>query len=142
MATNGNGLGRTDPTASIELLLLHPRTLATFPCRVTVEEDGVFLQRLRGPEPAALPLSAPLLLSWRALHGLRADESDITPEGSRLQVVELMTDDGVLSLLASAVDTSRLLAVVERWSGHWRRARSPLVHPFAVRRKRPVPAVA
>lgn len=142
MATNGNGLGRSDPTASIELLLLHPQSLATFPCRVTVDEDGVFLQRLRGLEPAALPLSPPLLLSWRALHGLRADESDVTPEGTRLQVVEFMTDDGVLSLLACAVDTSRLLAVVERWSGHWRRARSPLVHPFSVRRKRPVPAVA
>ena len=142
MATNGTGLGRSDPTASIELQLLHPQTLATFPCRVTVDEEGVFLQRLRGPGQAALALPAPLLLSWRALHGLRADESDITPEGSRLQVVEFMTDDGVLSLFASAVDTSRLLAIVERWSGHWRRARSPLVHPFSLRRKRPVPAVA
>jgi hypothetical protein len=44
--------------------------------------------------------------------------------------------------MASAVDTSLLLTVVERWSGHWRRARSPLVHPFAVRRKRSVSAVA
>lgn len=142
MATNGNGLGRSDATASLELLLLHPMSLSTYPCRVTVDEDGVFLQRLRSSEPAWMAESPPLLLSWRALLGLRADESDVTPAGARLQVVEFMTEDGVLSLLASAVDTSRFLTVVERWSGHWRRARSPLVHPFAVRRRRHVPAVA
>jgi hypothetical protein len=142
VATNGHGLGRSDATASIELLLLHPMSLSTYPCRVTVDQDGIFLQRLRRPEHASLPESPALLLSWRSLHGLRADESDVTPAGTRLQVVEFMTDDGVLSVLASAVDTSRLLTVVERWSGHWRRARSSLVHPFAVRRKRSVSAVA
>jgi hypothetical protein len=142
VATKGNGLGRFDATASLELLLVHPASLLTYPCRVTVDEDGVSLRRLPGPEHTSRAESAPLLLPWRALHGLRADESDVTPAGARLQVVEFMTDDGVLSLLASAVDTSRLLTVVERWSGHWRRARSPLVHPFTLRRRRREPAVA
>jgi hypothetical protein len=142
MAMNGTGLRRPDATASLELLLVHPISLSTYPCRVTVEEDGVLLQRLRLTEPLWAAESPPLLVAWRTLEGLRADESDVTPAGTRLQVVELMTDRGVLSLLASAVDTSRLLTVVERWSGHWRRARSPLVHPFSVRRRRQVPAVA
>lgn len=142
MAQDGIGFSRSDATASIELLLLHPISLSTYPCRVTVDLDGVFLQRLRRPGEQRLAESPPFLLSWRGLHGLRADESDVTPSGVRLQVVEFMTDDGVLSLLASAVDTSRLLSLVERWAGHWRRARSPLVHPFALLRKRPAPAFA
>jgi len=142
VAHRGIGISRSDATASIELLLLHPISLSTYPCRVTVDLDGVFLQRLRSPGEGRLAESPPLLLPWRGLHGLRADDSDVTPSGVRLQVVEFMTDDGVLSLLASAVDTSRLLSLVERWAGHWRRARSPLVHPFAFRRKRSDPAFA
>jgi hypothetical protein len=57
-------------------------------------------------------------------------------------VIEVMTDDGILSLLASAVDTSRLVTIVERWAGHWRRARSPLAGRVLGRRRRQQSAVA
>jgi hypothetical protein len=141
VAANGTGFGHADATACLELLLLHPMSLSAYPCLVTIEEDGFFLQRLRQAGDASS--DAPVLLvAWRSIRGLRADDSDFTPDGRRLQVIEVMSDDGILSLLASAVDTSRLVTIVERWAGHWRRARSPLAGLMLGRRRRQSSAVA
>jgi hypothetical protein len=86
--------------------------------------------------------SEPVVVPWRSLRGFCADESYVTPAGRRLQVLEVDAEDGVLTLLAAAPEVSELFAMVGRWSGHWRLARSPLGLVFGGRRRRAIRQVA
>ncbi|HXW38201.1 MAG TPA: hypothetical protein VEJ44_00790, partial [Acidimicrobiales bacterium] len=109
-----------------------------------VTKDGLVLCRVSaGARLSGTPRaeSAPITVVWRSLRGFSADESYATPTG-RLQVLEIDSDDGVLTLLLAATVVSDLLGAVRNWSQHWRIARSPLGLVFAGRRRRLVGQVA
>ncbi|GEM_PF-2708148 len=124
----------------VELLLVHPETMVAYPCEVTVRYRGLGLRRLpvllgHGGRPptgdgasmreASSPLgSDELEVPWRSLQGFGADDLDRTPEGVLVHVLEVFTDEGVLTLLAPAPAVSRLLSLVGRWADQWRWARS------------------
>jgi len=142
----------TNPTTDrlmIEALLMHPLTRELHRCRVRVSPDGIVVCRVSGKpeaeeqtERTELVESEPALIGWRSLRGFSADESFVTPTDRRLQVVEIDSEEGVLTVLAEAAEVSVLLAAVGRWSGHWRLARSPLGLVFGGRRKKPTRQVA
>jgi hypothetical protein len=137
-----------DPSKSavVDALLMHPATKDLSPCRVRVTREGLLLSRLSGQVGAASgerrTESAPIALVWRSLRGFSADESYATPQGPRLQVLEIDSDDGVLTLLAGTPAVSELFASVRDWSQHWRIARSPLGMVFGARRRHLVSQVA
>jgi hypothetical protein len=130
----------------VDALLMHPATKDLCPCRVRVMREGLLVSRLSGQVPAApgecRTESAPIALVWRSVRGFSADESYATPEGPRLQVLEIDSDDGVLTLLVGATAVSELFAAVRDWSSHWRIARSPLGVVFGGRRRHLVSQVA
>jgi hypothetical protein len=134
------------PSKSVDALLMHPTTKDLSPCRVRVTREGLLLSRLSGRVPAVpgerQTESAPIALVWRSLRGFSADESYGTPHGPRLQVLEIDSDGGVLTLLAGATAVSELFASVRDWSQHWRIARSPLGVVFGARRRHLVSQVA
>jgi len=105
------------------MLLVHPERLDEHPCVVVVSRHGLSLRRLSA---AHRPASGrPLLVPWWALVGLSADDSAAGPDGVVLQVVEIVTEAGALTLLGSAASVSALLRVVAGWSSRWHRARLP-----------------
>jgi len=132
----------------IEALLLHPLSRSMYRCRVQVTRDGLLMCRVSGEAEAEIEHDArtvesdPIEIGWRSLRGFSADESFVTPAGRRLQVLEIDTDDGVLTVLAAAAEVSVLFGAVGRVVGHWRLARSPLGVVFGGRRKRSVREVA
>jgi hypothetical protein len=70
--------------------------------------------------------SVPLVIDWRSLQGFCADETDLVPDGQRLQALDVVCDDGALNLLAPAASVSVFFSAVGRWAGQWRMARSRL----------------
>ena len=126
----------------IEALLMHPLSRSVFRCRVQVTRDGLLMARVSGEfEPdantdATSVESEPVAIVWRSLRGFSADESHVAPDGRRLQVLEIDTDDGVLTVLAPAADVAELFSAVGRWAGLWRLARSPLGVVISGRRKK------
>ena len=132
----------------IEALLMHPLSRSVHRCRVRVTRDGLLMCRVSGhseieADPAARSVeSEPIGIGWRSLRGFSADESHVTPGGRRLQVLEIDTEDGVLTVFAAAAEVSVLFGAIGRWSGHWRLARSPLGLVFGGRRKKLVRQVA
>jgi hypothetical protein len=132
----------------IEGLLMHPLSRSLYRCRVQVTRDGLLMCRVSGVAEAEIEQDArtvesdPIGIGWRSLRGFSADESYVTPAGRRLQVLEIDTDDGVLTVLAGAAEVSVLFGAVGRWSGHWRLARSPLGVVFSGRRKKSAREVA
>ena len=127
---------------------MHPLSRSIYRCRVQVTRDGLAMWRVSGDaeaeiEPGAGSIeSDPIGIGWRSLRGFSADESYVTPARRRLQVLEIDTDDGVLTLLVAASEVSVLFAAVGRWSSHWRLARSPLGVVFSGRRKKQTREVA
>jgi hypothetical protein len=138
-ATSSNPLSER---VMIEGLLMHPLSRSVHRCRVQVTRDGLLMCRVSGDADAGIDLGArsvesePIAIGWRSLRGFSADESHVTPAGRRLQVLEVDTDEGVLTVLAPAAEVSMLFEAVARWSGSWRLARSPLGLMFGGRRKR------
>jgi hypothetical protein len=127
----------------VEALLMHPVTKDLYPCRIRVNRDGLTLSRLAEADEGDRPAeSEPVGVAWRSLRGFSADESHATPAGDRLQVLEIDSDDGVLTVLAAAPRVSELFAAVGAWSQHWRIARSPLGLVFGGRRRRLASQVA
>jgi hypothetical protein len=132
----------------IEALLMHPISKSLYRCRVHATRDGLLLARVSGEaeaeieEGATTVESEPTGIPWRLLRGFSADESYVTPAGRRLQVLEIDTDEGVLTVLAAASEVSVLFSGVARWVSHWRLARSPLGVVFAGRRRKSVRQVA
>jgi hypothetical protein len=126
----------------IEGLLMHPLSRSVYRCRVQVTRDGLLMSRVSGePEPDAdmdaTPVeSKPIAIVWRSLRGFSADESHVSPDGRRLQVLEIDTDDGVLTVFAPAADVAELFSAVGRRAGLWRLARSPLGLVISGRRKK------
>jgi hypothetical protein len=131
---------------TIDALLMHPLSRSLYRCRVEVNRDGLSMWRVSGEaeiEPdARIVESEPIEIGWRTLRGFSADESYVTPAGRRLQVLEIDTEEGVLTVLVAAAEVSVLLAAVGGVVGHWRLARSPLGVVFGGRRKKSVRAVA
>jgi hypothetical protein len=132
----------------IEALVMHPVSRSLYRCRVQATRDGLLLSRVSGDaeaeidEGATTVESEPIGIPWRLLRGFSADESYVTPASRRLQVLEIDTDDGVLTVLAAASEVSVLFGGVGRWSSHWRLARSPLGVVFSGRRRKAVRQVA
>jgi hypothetical protein len=131
----------------IEALLMHPLSRSVYRCRLRVNRDGLLMCRLLGEAETETNNqrsveSEPIAIRWRALRGFSADESYVTPAGRRLQVLEIDTDDGVLTVLAKVAEVSVLFAEVGRWASHWRLARSPLGVVFGGRRRRQIRQVA
>jgi hypothetical protein len=131
----------------VETLLLHPLGRSVYWCRVRVNRDGLMMCRVS--VEANTPIgeqrsveSEPIAIRWRSLRGFSADESHVAPTGVRLQVLEIDTDDGVLTLLAPVAEISVLFGEVGRWSSQWRMARSPLGVVLGGRRKRHLRQVA
>ena len=126
----------------IEALLMHPISRAVHRCRVRVSRDGLSMCRVSGDAEAETEgggrsvESDPIVVGWRSLRGFSADESHVTPAGRRLQVLEIDTDDGVLTVFAPAAEVSVLFGAVRHWAERWRLARSPLGVVFGGRRKR------
>jgi len=122
---------RTSPTSLppevIDALLVHPETRALHHCRVRVTDDGLSLTRMSGDPEAtadrASPESAATEIEWRSLRGFSADESFTTSGGRRLQVLGIETEEGVLTLLASVTEVSRLFGSVGARAERWRRSR-------------------
>ncbi len=104
--------------------LLHPETLDAHRCVVLASRRGLKFQRVPGTATGRLP-APPLHVPWWAVKGFGADDTATGPDGSALQVVDVVTDAGTLTLLVPAPDVSELLATVARWSGRWTRARRP-----------------
>jgi hypothetical protein len=132
-------------SAAVEALLMHPATKQLHPCRVRVTRDGLVLCRVSEVAQASSGVrteSASIAIVWRSLRGFSADESYAMPQGLRLQVLEIDSDDGVLTLLAEATTVSVLFAAIGGWSQHWRIARSPLGLVFGGRLRRVVSQVA
>ena len=127
---------------------MHPVSRSLHRCRVQATRDGLLASRVAGDAEAEIDEGAteaesePIGIAWRVLRGFSADESYVTPAGRRLQVLEIDTDDGVLTVLAAASEVSVLFGAVGRWSSHWRLARSPLGAVFAGRRRKSVRQVA
>jgi hypothetical protein len=132
----------------IEALLMHPLSRCLYRCRVQATRDGLLLSRVSGDaeaeivEGSSTVESIPIGIPWRLLRGFSADESYVTPAGRRLQVLEIDTDDGVLTVLAAVSEVAVLFEAVGRWSSHWRLARSPLGVVFGGRRRRSTRQVA
>jgi spore germination protein YaaH len=110
-------------TTPQDVLLLHPDTLEVHPCRVGVSRRGLLLRRLPDRPSRTARRGALLRVPWWTVQGFSADEVDTAPDGGTVQVVEVVTDAGTLSLLVPAPEVSVLLARVGRWSGRWGRAR-------------------
>ena len=133
---------------TIDALLMHPISRSLYRCRVEVTRDGLLMWRVSGEAEAEIEPDArivesdPIEIGWRTLRGFSADESYVTPAGRRLQVLEIDTEEGVLTVLAAAAEVSVLFGGIARVVGHWRLARSPLGVVFGGRRKRSVRAVA
>jgi hypothetical protein len=143
--TSGNSLSER---VTIEALLMHPLSRSLYRCRVEVTRDGLLMWRVSGEaeaeiEPDARTVeSEAIAIWWRSLRGFSADESHVTPAGRRLQVVEIDTDDGVLTLLVAATEASLLFGAVGHFVSYWRLARSPLGVVFGGRRKKSAREVA
>jgi len=123
---------------TIEALLMHPVARSVHGCRVKVTRDGLAMCRLseKSQLRAAPVESEPIAVVWRSLRGFSADESHVVPDGRRLQVLEIDTDDGVLTVFAPAADVAELFGGVGRWAGVWRRSGSPLGVVISGRRKK------
>jgi len=128
----------------IEALLMHPLSRSVHRCRVQVTRDGLLMSRVWGDADtdATSVESEPIAIVWRSLRGFSADESHLAPDGRRLQVLEIDTADGVLTVFAPAADVAELFSAVGHWAGHWRLARSPLGLVISGRRKKPAREVA
>jgi|GEM_PF-597086 len=107
------------------MALVHPSHLDEHPCRVWVSRRGLGIRRLPARPSRTAPASRALLIPWWALEGLSADGTRPGPGGGTLQVLEIVTDAGTLTLLGSAPSVSSLLGHVARRSARWRRARRP-----------------
>lgn len=105
--------------------LVHPETFETVPVRLVVDDDGLWV-RYRGAggtvEDEDDPRGA-IYVGWRSLEGLSADEIDLKPEGSGMQVLEIVARDGMLTVLMPAPEVSELLAEIGEQSTRWGRAR-------------------
>ncbi|MGH9092404.1 MAG: hypothetical protein ACRDZR_13670, partial [Acidimicrobiales bacterium] len=99
-------------TTPQDVLLLHPDTLDAYPCQVDVSRRGLLLRRLPDHPDRTLRRGAVLRVPWWSVQGFSADEVDTAPDGGTVQVVEVVTDAGTLSLLVPAPGVSRLLARV------------------------------
>ncbi len=64
-----------------------------------------------------------LEIPWRSVEGFSADRERLGPSGSRLQELDVVTDDGTLTILVAASGVSVLLAQVSHWSGRWLQAK-------------------
>jgi len=131
------------------MLLLHPVSLSVYPCRVSVSQRGLAICRVALPPrsdaksaqddgqnhsfeaiifgPSNAAVTDGMLIPWRALAGFNANETETTPDGRRLQLLEVATHRGSLLLMGSAPAVSFLFRLVSRWSAHWKRKRSPLL---------------
>ena len=139
----------TNAHPTIDALVLHPAQRSVHPARVRVSPDGLLLSRLANDpghpseHDRRYDESEPVLIRWRSLRGFSADESYAPePEVPRLQVLEIDTEEGALTLLAPVAEVSVLFQSVAKWSGHWRLARSPLGVVFGGRKRRAVTRVA
>lgn len=137
----------SDP-ATTSVLIMHPTDRSLHPGLVRVGRDGLALSRLSPGARTERDLrstgreSEPITIAWRALRGFCADASFVTPDGRRLQVVEVDSEEGVLTLLAPVAEVSALFGAVSAWARHWRLARSPFGVVFGGRRRRIVRQVA
>ncbi|HUA96227.1 MAG TPA: hypothetical protein VMB82_11960, partial [Acidimicrobiales bacterium] len=107
-----------------DVLLLHPESLATHPCRVVVSRRGLLLQRLPDRPSRSARRGSFLRVPWWTVQGFSADDVETAPDGTSMQVVEVVTDAGTLSLMVPAPEVSVLLSRVGRWSNQWGRSRS------------------
>jgi spore germination protein YaaH len=106
-----------------DVLLLHPESLETHPCRVVVSRRGLLLQRLPDRPSRSSRHGSFLRVPWWTVQGFSADEVETAPDGTTMQVVEVVTDAGTLSLMVRAPEVSVLLSRVGRWSNQWGRSR-------------------
>jgi hypothetical protein len=139
----------TNALSAIDGFLLHPVHRSVHRCRVCVGPEGLALTRRAGPfghpthHDQRYDESEAVLIRWRSLRGFSADESYAPePDWPRLQVLEIDTDYGALTLLAGVAEVSVLFDAVGKWSGHWRLARSPLGVILGGRKRRPTTRVA
>jgi hypothetical protein len=70
---------------------------------------------------------AVLRVPWWAIEGFSADHVQRAPDGRSHQVIEIVTDAGILELLCPATEVGGVLASLAMWARRWRLARSPLV---------------
>ncbi len=110
----------TWPEGAHPSYLLHPVTLESYRCAVRVTARGVQLS----PVPAADPAGASVLgIPWRSVRGFGAEDRGAAPDGSMFQVLEIVTDQGTLTLLMAAPEVSVLMASTARFSTRWSRSR-------------------
>lgn len=105
------------------VLLLHPESLETHSCRVVVSRRGLVLQRLPDRPSRSARRGSLLRVPWWTVQGFSADDVETAPDGTTMQVVEVVTDAGTLSLMVPAPEVSVLLSRVGRWSNQWGRSR-------------------
>lgn len=65
-------------------------------------------------------------IAWSHLIGLRADRTAEAPDGTRMQLLEVVAEHGAIGLLLPAAELASVLAEVRQRSNAWRRARHPL----------------
>ena len=106
-----------------DVLLLHPESLESHPCRVVVSRRGLLLQRLPDRPSRSARRGSFLRVPWWTVQGFSADDAETAPDGRTMQVVEVVTDAGTLSLMVPAPEVSVLLSRVGRWSNQWGRSR-------------------
>lgn len=127
------------------VLVVHPARSDARPCDLSFDRRGVVLRAAGGGTsgwsagwPSGTTCLAetggragrggPVLLRipWWALEGLSADDMAPDPGGRIVQVLNLVTDAGVLAILAPAPAVSAVLASLRPWTPRWRGARRPI----------------
>ncbi len=111
-------------TVPQDVLLVHPESLETHPCRIVVSRRGLLLRRLPDRPRRSVRHGSFLRVPWWTVQGFSADDAEVAPDGTTVQVVEVVTDAGTLSFLVPAPEVSVLLSRVGRWSNQWGRSRS------------------
>ncbi len=145
----GHGPRPGAPPAIHPVLVAHPGRHEARPCALSFDRRGVVLRAASGPAGTRPGAGGPardgahegscdasgggtgggtvlLRIPWWALHGLSADDTAQSPEGTTVQVVRLVTDAGDLMLLAGAPTVSALLGSLRAWTARWRGARRAL----------------
>lgn len=105
------------------LVLDHGRASAS-PCVLRFTRRGLVLAAPGlGPVLQDHRHQETLCVPWRALVGLAADATVETPNGERVQLLEIVTDAGRLELAVAATGVAGTVAELARWARRWRWAR-------------------
>jgi len=124
---NGAVSGNGSSSEGNAVYLVHPVSLRAHRCRVDITRRGIIVRLVPDRDEDRSDLhGAPLRVPWWALCGFSADDAEVSPEGSLLQILDVVTDAGTLSLMAPAAVAGGLLSEVARHAARWNRARRPI----------------